>query len=417
MTFALPRETVAVPDDDKAPKTSVNFAARLLWTRSGCEAAWRRLQAEGYSTAFQTAVWTDGICEHLAGPAHIRPFFVEVQDRESGEVVMLLPLALSRPLGVRTVNWLNLAVCDYAAPLLAADFKWSPESARAAWAAVRAVLPPVDVIDISQIPPTFAGAVNPLSLLPGRRRMELSAFGIPIRGVEEPIVAHWMQSKPLRELGRRRRRLEEVGEIQFVEAKTPDELDGLFDAMVKQRRFRFEAMGRFDLLSRPHYERFYREAARQSLEDGATARVFGVFVNDELISAAYVLVHAGVFSGILMSIGHDRWGKYGPGLLLVTELMKWSQAQGHRYFDLTIGDMPYKSDLQPIEMELSRMLEATTVVGAIDVACRRLAWKFDAWLQAHKRLSAGGRRLRRALRRMSHPHHGATSEAFRRQKP
>jgi CelD/BcsL family acetyltransferase involved in cellulose biosynthesis len=392
------------------PQTEA-FAARLHWNRTDCHESWLALETAGCSTAYQSASWIDCITQHLKAFNDAKIFFVELVEAATQRPVLLAAFSLTSRFRIKTIRWLNLEVCDYAAPLLARDFAWSPELAEAAWTAIGAVLPKADVIEITQIPADIFGVTNPLALLPQRRLMDLQALGMPIhRGTS--LIERTMASKPLRELKRRRRRLEAVGNVRFVEADTEALVDELFRTMVEQRRERFERLGRFDLLQRPDYMRFYHDAAVQGLSGKSPARVFGVAVDDEWIATAYILVHQNVFHGVILSIGDEKWTKHGPGIMIIAELAAWAEANGVVYFDMTTGDMPYKQDLRPERRELFSLSEAKSFVGMGAMRLFLAETRFHAWLKKHPQLFVALRGARRGLRKVLRRSAASTDEVL-----
>ena len=93
-------------------------------------------------------------------------------------------------------------------------------------------------------------------------------------------------------------------------------------------------------------------------------------VDGEWVALAYILVHANVFHGILITAGDEKWARFSPGLLMVTGLMEWSAAQGHLYHDMSVGNLPYKADLGAEQRMLYEINEALSPVGSAAVFVR-----------------------------------------------
>ncbi len=388
-------------------RATPRFQARPL-SPEAAATAWADLSARGALTAYQRFDWIEGILAHLAGPSGARPVFVEVREGESGRVVALVPLAHLRRHGLRTLTWLDLGVCDYAAPALAAGVVFGPEEAAAFWKAVRAALPPADFIRIERIPSTVGSATgpvpnpvpNPLALLPAARPMAMQASGVAIDGDPATLLARLCRPSTLKDLGKQRRRLERAGAVRFTRAATPEAIDDLFQALVEQRRTRFAAMGRFDLLARPEVQAFYRDAAQAGLAGGA-ARLLGLAVDGEWIAAAFCLVHEGSFHGILLTTTSDeRWRNASPGAQIVTECLRWAREEELGYFDFTVGNHPYKHDFGVETRDLATIRQALTPQGFVAEAALRAGDALMATLDAHPTLRARLQRWRRAIRKL-----------------
>ena len=392
----------AVPRSHGVAATPV-FEARLHQTVASVASVWRVLEAMGVSTAYQRLDWVEQLIGPVAASARATPLFVEVIDRATGRTALIVPLALVRRRMHRVIAWMNLGLCDYAAPVIAPGTTLDAAAAEAAWAAVRAVLPPADLIHIVQIPSTVQGVANPLSAIAGCRPMALTASGIAIEGEAETLLKRLCRPSTVRDLGKQRRRLERAGTLAFVQARTPDEVSAIFSALVEQRRRRFAAMGRFDLLARPEIEAFYREGALQGLRGGAV-RLFGLSVSGVWIAAAYGLMHRDTFHGILLSTSdEDAWRNASPGLQVVTECLTWARREGVTYFDFTVGDLPYKRDFGVEIRPLSELVQPLTARGHLIAQAQCVADIGQAWLKRHPALFERLRMARRRLRRVTWP--------------
>ena len=401
--MSVPHNTLLQAPLDLAPPAAPigqPYEARLHTRFETVAPVWRALEADGLVTAYQRADWAAGIAARVAGPAGASPLFVELVERASGRTVMIWPLALVRRRGLRVLTWLDLGVSDYAAPVLAAGVAPSAGAMRAAWAAMRGVLPKADLIRISWVPATVHGRANPLAVLPHRRRMTMQASGVVLDGDPETLLKRLCRPSTLKDFGKQRRRLERAGALRFALAQTPEAVETVYAAIVEQRRRRFAEMGRFDLLARPEIEAFYRERALDGLS-GGPARLFSLRVGDTVVAAAYGLAHRDTFHGIMLTTSDDpAWRNASPGMQIVGDVMRWARADGLTYFDFTVGDLPYKRDFGVAPRDLDEIVQPLTLRGALLVAALRGADAAMLRLRAHKALFERARGLRRGLRKV-----------------
>ncbi|WP_019906647.1 GNAT family N-acetyltransferase [Methylobacterium sp. 77] len=373
------------------------YGARIHTTLATVGRLWTRLESEGTATAYQRLDWVTPIVERLSAASKAEPLIVEVVDG-SGRPVMIVPLARIRHSGYRVITWLDLGVCDYAAPILAPGIDLNAEDMALAWAAIRDVLPRADLIQISRIPDDVLGRPNPIATLAACHRMDMQASGVAIDGDAETLLSRLCRPSTLKDMAKLRRRLERAGTVTFVEARNANEIDTIFDALVEQRRSRFAEIGRFNLLSRPDVEAFYREAAHHGL-NGGPVRLFGLSVDGEWIAAAYGLVHSGTFHGILLTMAGDAWRNTSPGLHIVAEALRWARAEGLGYFDFTVGVMPYKSDFGVQTRDLSEIAEVATLRGHLVKHTLKGASAARIWLRGHPEWYSRAQNARRWLRR------------------
>jgi CelD/BcsL family acetyltransferase involved in cellulose biosynthesis len=395
------RLTPVVPSLERSVPRS--FLARLHTNLQAVKPLWQAMQRDGTCTAYQRFDWVSTIARHLVPRRGAEPLIVEVIDAVTQRPVMLLPLIHYRRPSHKVIEWLSCGVCDYTAPLLAPGLALTAKEAAAAWAAVRSVLPPADMLRVRGIPRHVFGVANPLANLAQARRSSLVSTGIALDGDPETLLQRKCNPAFVRDFGKASRRLERRGELRFVEAQTPAEVDEIFAALLAQRLARFRKLGRFDLLTQPAAVAFHRDAAMQGLK-GGPVRLFGLRVGDEWVATCYVLVHHGALQGLLLAMAEDSWRRCTPGLQIVARTMIWASQQGLDYYDMSVGSLHYKKDIGGREMPLFEIDEALTLRGRILLAGLRQADAGKAWLQAHPRtfeqLRAGRRTLRRTKQRL-----------------
>lgn len=380
----------------RANAPSRRYRGRLYGRLDEVEAIWRDLEATGSLTAFQLLAWVRAICDALIDPAIETPVFVTVTELESGRTLMLLPMLLVRHRTHSELTWIDFDVSDYSAPILAVGVDLDNDSAREAWACVRAVLPAADLIRISRIPARVAGAANPLLAVPSCRLMGMQAFAVGIAGDAGTVVGRVARSSTVKELKRRRRKLDERGDVSFITATTPDEIDLIFDALVEQRRERFQAIDRPNLLEREKITDFYRSAAHGGLA-GGPVRLMGLSVNGAWIAAVYGLVHANAFHIVIPTMREGEWKSYAPGLQSIAAAMEWARAQGLETFDFTIGHLRFKSDFGGIASDLYEIYEARTLRGRLIMVWTQATDASKAWIKRRPALFAALRGHRERL--------------------
>ncbi|MER9303059.1 GNAT family N-acetyltransferase [Mesorhizobium sp. M0293] len=374
------------------------YTARLHTSLEAARPLWLRYQAEGVCTAHQQYAWAEGIVARLL-PKGAEVLIVEVNDATTGAPRMLVPLMRRPAPGHRVIEWLSCGVCDYSAPLLADASPWTRQSAQAAWAAVRSVLPPADRIHITGIPQGISGVANPLALLAATRDSLHTSFGLAIDGDPETVLKRLCRPSFVKAFNKDWRRIERLGSVELVEANTPALVELIFGSLVRMRLSRFRELGRFDLLTQRTAVDFYRNAALEGLSDGSV-RLFGLRVGEALIAVQYLLTHEVTVHALLISIDQGAVPNVSPGLLIMGKLMSWAREKGFDYFDLSVGNQSYKEHMGATGSTLRELCHGTTVRGNAVTTALELRNRTEVLVRSKPRLLKTIQGLMRGLRRL-----------------
>ncbi|TPM34543.1 GNAT family N-acetyltransferase [Mesorhizobium sp. B2-3-5] len=378
--------------------TSARYTARLHTSLDSVKPLWLRLEANGLCTGHQAFAWVEGIARWLM-PKSADLLVVEVNDAATGAPAMLLPLMRRRALGHYVIEWLSCGVCDYSAPLLADARPWTQQTADAAWAAVRAVLPPADRIHIAGIPQRIHGVANPLALLSASRDSIQIASGLAMDGEPETLIKRICKSSFAKNFHKHCRRFEQMGKLDLVEARTPDMVEKQFATLLELRLNRFRELGRFDLLTQAPVVAFYRDAALRGLSDGSV-RLFGLRVGEAYLAVIYVLIMKGTLHALLLGIDQDAVANTPPGLTTIGKLMVWARARGLDYFDLSVGSQGYKQHIGASSAVLAELCEAMTLRGGGATAYIKLRGKTELFVRSRPGLFKAVQGVMRRLRRL-----------------
>ncbi|TPK97850.1 GNAT family N-acetyltransferase [Mesorhizobium sp. B2-4-14] len=395
-------ELTDTPDGQVSPPVAIaasdTYTARLHTSLETVRPLWLRFQADGVCTAHQHYAWAEEIIARLM-PKGAEPLIVEVRDAATGVPRMLVPLMRRRSFHHWVVEWLSCGVCDYSAPLLGDANPWTRQSAEAAWAAVRSVLPSADRFHITGIPQRIHGVDNPLALLPATRDSIQTTFGLAIDGDPGTVLKRLCRPSFVKEFGKDWRRLERLGGVELVEADTPAKVEGIFGELVRMRLDRFRELGRFDLLTQKPIVDFYRNAAIRALSDGSV-RLFGLRVGEALIAVQYLLVHQGTVHALLIAMDQSVVPNVSPGLAIMGRLMSWAREQGLGYFDLSVGNQSYKQHMGATGSVLAELRHGFTMRGSVASNAIEFRNRAEAFVRAHPRLLKAVQGTMRGLRRL-----------------
>ncbi len=102
---------------------------------------------------------------------HVEPLIAIIYDAKSGDQAVLLPLICRLHRGIRIVEFADMDITDYNAPMLGAAAPRDPEAACALWgdlmAALRRMTGGADLLRFRKMPVKIAGRPNPLAMVGG----------------------------------------------------------------------------------------------------------------------------------------------------------------------------------------------------------------------------------------------------------
>lgn len=329
---------------------------------------WRRLEETGHATAFQTRRWLEPLMRIAAPAEGAEPFFVLVREPASGAPQMLMPLCLRRRGALRAIEFLDLGASDYNAPLIASDFRPSPTEFAALWSAIRAALPPADILRIDKSPVTIASAPNPLLHLRFMRRLALGAWSVALPRTREAYDREILSARFRKELRRKRRRLEACGALRIVRAGDAGEASRMLRELADMRRRRYAALGRHDILANAAFRAFYEELlARDGL-----AEIHALEVDGLRVAVQFGLRRAEAFHFLLSGFRDDEWAQKSVGGVAADMMIAQAIEAGLATFDFTIGNAPYKRYFGAVRHDLFGGAQALSYRALPEVAERRI---------------------------------------------
>jgi CelD/BcsL family acetyltransferase involved in cellulose biosynthesis len=355
-----------------------------MWAVERCDdldflgAEYGELYRRSAASLFQHPTWLRALYADLAPRLKAEPVVVTVRAEADGRLAAVLPLVRRRG-WVRRVEFADLGVSDYAAPVVdraaAAQLTGSAEMA----AAIRRAIGRADLLRVDKV----RGDAATVASLTGARsvvRHGYDAHAIPLpgsfetwRAARDPDFVRHIDGKRKR-VGRKRRVL------AIRELDQPEEIDAAFERMREFRVARFADRRAVDLFQDPRYYDFYRRVAHDSARDGGPGSTVVMTVNDETVGVSFGMSDAERDLFVLIGYDYERYRNYSLGLILVEELIGVSIAHGKQLHDLTLGHDSYKASFGAVPTPMYSTRRPLTVRGRLgllaadqNVAARRLA--------------------------------------------
>jgi CelD/BcsL family acetyltransferase involved in cellulose biosynthesis len=317
------------------------------------------LFARSTATAFQHPVWLDAIYGRLVPQLRAEPLVVTVRDAASGGLVMVLPLLRRRNRGFRTIEFADLGVSDYVAPVASAAMVEAIGADPAARRRIRAVLKPFDMLRIRKLQSTSQSfqrllGVKTCSLLP------MSAYAVPLAGDLDTWRAENISASYRRELDKKSRQLHRKGKVVLDCTTDVETIEATLRRMQTYRRRRFETG---DLLQDEIYFDFYRDVAIRGR--ASLARIYTLLLDGDPIAGAMCLSHQGSILVILTGFDHDNYRSQSLGSLIFEMIAGHGISVGDRELDFTIGDEPYKTLFGARKSPIYQILGSASVAGFV----------------------------------------------------
>lgn len=291
------------------------------------------------ATAFQHPLWLNSLYRKLAPAAAAKPLVVVVRDRATAALAMVLPLLRVRHGPIRTVEFADLRVSDYLAPVCTAETFSDLLQDAYACREIRRLVRPFDLLRISKLP-DGKFPIEQLLAAPRRTSNENNAYSSLLVAPFDQWRASALNRSYQKELAKKLRQLEKKGEIGFSCCADSAAILAAMEQMKKFRGPRFQAQGDGDLLQRPEYFDFYSDVSLRGVS--GLARLYTMTMDGEIIATVLGLCHRGSFL-IIMS-GFDLLGykSQSIGALMFERVARDCIERGDQILDFTIGDEPYK---------------------------------------------------------------------------
>jgi CelD/BcsL family acetyltransferase involved in cellulose biosynthesis len=290
------------------------------------------------------------------------------------------------------VEFADLGVCDYAAPVLDLAHAAAIRQDATVRRGIRKALGRFDLLQVERL----HGSGDQVAALVGGgrvRRHPYDSHAIPLPATSLGWPGGVLDATMTRRLEQKRKRVRPKGGAALRLVTDATEVDALMSRMQGYRRERFAGRRAIDLLQDPACFDFYRQAAHDGVLSGGPTRLFSLDVGGEPAAVALDLVDAQRHLFLLVGYDVGRLRNCSLGLLIVDELARSAVAEGLHTFDLTVGDEPYKADFGARPTPMFAVRRARTARGLAAVALADL----EAWARARaKRLLAARQSGRRS---------------------
>lgn len=379
----------------RATSCAKGFCVEFVFDWQQAAACWDDANSP---TPFQDRRWLEAWYAAFANFSEVEPLFAIISDVVTLEQVALLPLVRRAQNGVRIVEFADLNLTDYNAPLLTAAAPRDAARARVLWRDLKAALKRLpggaDLIRLRKMPIDLGSQPNPLALLDGARRCALNG-NIVTTGDDFDAYRYSLERTVRKTLERCWRVFTRDPAAAFRIVTDRHEALRVLSTMGIQQSARMRHLGLNFVLDDETSAAFYRHLVGENLDSGY-AVVSTLAVGEEAVAILLGVRRRAHYVMLRISNAGEKWSNCSPGRLIIERTMAALHRDGVRSFDFSIGNYAYKRRFGVTPIVLADFTAALSWRG-IPYALRDCA---VCALRRHPRLAAlVGRALGKPPRR------------------
>jgi CelD/BcsL family acetyltransferase involved in cellulose biosynthesis len=327
--------------DARSTSRVAGFRVELLRDWRQAVARWQDISP---STPFQHPQWCDAWYRAFADAEGIEPLIAVITDASSGEPAALLPLIRRRQNNIATVEFADLDLTDYNAPILGCAAPRDAKAARALWrsllSALRRMPEKADLIRLRKIPVDLDGKPNPIALLDTGGPCSLNG-NLVTTGEDYDGWRYTLEKTVRKELERSWRVFTRDPAASFAIITDTSEALRILSTTEVQQGTRMQSLGMNYILNNETCAAFYRNLVRDGIGNGY-ALVSVLTAGDEVVATLLGIRTGSRYVMIRISNAGEKWSNCSPGRLIIERTMAALHRDGVREFDFSVGNYAYK---------------------------------------------------------------------------
>lgn len=323
-------------------------------------AEFRELYARSDATAFQAPLWLHMLHSELMPRLSARPHTVIVRNRQDRSLIAVLPLALTVNMGVTLLQPVDFGLCDYNAVIAETSVLAALADDPIFLRQLEGILSAGDLFlfrktrndgfDIARLFPR--SAISPC---------ENAAYHVEVGDDFEEWQRRTLRKAFTKNLRRLQRQLEtHCGSYEHRLVTDKAEIRAAFGFLKEVRNGVFAD----DLLADPAYFDFYVSYAVAAAKTGE-ASLYVSYAGGRPVAVLFGLTGDGDFHAVQIGLDSANYEKYSVGNQILYQVIKSRFDQGHRLFDMGLGNTGYKSHFRVGETALRNVSRSLSLRGAI----------------------------------------------------
>ena len=309
---------------------------------------WRQAAAQWHDyrspTPFQEPRWLDAWYQAFADADDVEPLIAIVSDAATLQQVAILSLIRRVQNGIRIVEFADLDLTDYNAPVLGPAAPRDANTSRALWrdllAALRRMPGGADLVRLRKMPVDLGGRPNPLALLDDASQCAFNG-NIVTTGDDFEVYRRSLTRTMRKQLARCWRVFTRDPAATFKIVTDDIEALWILATMEIQQGARMQYLGLNFFLNNETCASFYRNLVGNNLKSGY-AVLSTLTVGNEVVATLLGIRTGSRYVMVRISNAGEKWSNCSPGRLIIDRTMAALHLDGVREFDFSIGNYAYK---------------------------------------------------------------------------
>jgi CelD/BcsL family acetyltransferase involved in cellulose biosynthesis len=303
---------------------------------------WLALEQNGVFTPYQHFAWMEAWQRHEGAAQGIVPLLLTAFDR-AGQPLFLLPLGYSANERCKIAHFLGGKHANYNFGPWRRDFSCGASGLRALIDWLHLVRPEIDGVELLNQPESWDGMQNPLLALP-HQQSPSDGFWLSLEGEAKDVIARVFTASRRKRLRYRERKLEEFCGYRHIRATTEGEVERYLKAFFEQKAARFAQQGIENVFAKPEVVEFIRDLCLNGLSEGRPVVEMHALDCDDDTMAIFACVNdKSRYSSMFNSFTSGPAGRFSPGVVLLSYIIKECIERGIKSFDLGVGEAEYKT--------------------------------------------------------------------------
>ena len=268
------------------------------------------------------------------------------------------------------MTWAGDKELDYCSPILNEKFSFNEKNFNKMLDKVFLKIGRIDILKLLRQPKKINNLANPFTLyLPTYYDSKNYYISLPVKWKD---YENTVLKKDFKSQNRRKKNsLKKSGKLKFKIFKNKNEIIETLEDLFKQKNIRLSLQKSKTLFKKNDYN-FYSSICK-SEKKNFQIHLSSLKLNNKVLAMHLGVIHKRRFYYLILSMG-DEFGKFSPGRILISLLIKWSISKKLKFFDFTLGDESYKKSWSNLSSEYFNHVSSRSFLGLIFVFLFKLKY-------------------------------------------
>ena len=333
------------------------------------EIFWSQLETNGNFYVFQSYDWFKNWYEVYFNKnknLHLRVAVIKYKSN----IICILPFQIEKKLALNILTWAGDKELDYCSPILNEKFSFNEKNFNKMLDKVFLKIGRIDILKLLRQPKKINNLANPFTLyLPTYYDSKNYCISLPVKwkDYENTVLKKDFKSQNKR----KKNALKRSGKLKFKIFKNKNEIVETLEDLFKQKNMRLSLQKSKTLFQKSDYD-FYSSICK-SEKKNFQVHLSSLKLNNKILAMHLGVIHKRRFYYLILSMG-DEFGKFSPGRILISLLIKWSISKKLKFFDFTLGDESYKKSWSNLSSEYFNHVSSRSFLGLIFVFLFKLKY-------------------------------------------